>query len=190
MTTVRSQEGSAGSSDDRLTSFTAFYLDTVDRTFQIAWRTTSNNQALAEDATQDAYLAMFKRWNERSGEPTESNRRYVVGIAVNKVVDWYRRKPHLTELDEQYDCGAEETGFTEVLDELTILQDVRGLIFTQPPRRRAVAVLFFLEQYNYAEIAKTLGITESTVRTHVERLRKQLRPYIQMINTNLESERT
>jgi len=45
----------------------------------------------------------------------------------------------------------------------------------QPPRRRLAGVLFFLEDHNYDAVAAMLKLTPSTVRTHVERLRQQLR---------------
>jgi len=44
-----------------------------------------------------------------------------------------------------------------------------------------VAVLYFLEELTYAEIAEILAITESTARTHVERLRMLLKPLVDNI---------
>jgi DNA-directed RNA polymerase specialized sigma24 family protein len=43
-------------------------------------------------------------------------------------------------------------------------------------------VLFFLEGWEYTEIAATLDISESTVRTQVQRLRELLKPLIHRIN--------
>jgi RNA polymerase sigma factor (sigma-70 family) len=107
-----SQSTRTGSADDGLASFRAFYIDTVDQTFQLAWRTSSSNRALAQDATQSAYLTMFQRWNERSSKPRESNRGDVVAIAIRKVID---RRWQL--LEEQRDRGAKEDGYAEVMGE-------------------------------------------------------------------------
>jgi Cyclic nucleotide-binding domain/Sigma-70, region 4 len=94
------------------------------------------------------------------------------------VVDSYRRAQRLSKLDNSNDGGEEDKGFAEVLDRLSILSAVREVIACQPPRRRAVAVLFFVEERGYEEIATILDITESTVPTHVERMRGLLKTYV------------
>jgi DNA-directed RNA polymerase specialized sigma24 family protein len=43
---------------------------------------------------------------------------------------------------------------------------------------RVVGILYFLERFEYKEIVDILGITTSTVRTQVQRLRIRLRPLV------------
>jgi DNA-directed RNA polymerase specialized sigma24 family protein len=43
-------------------------------------------------------------------------------------------------------------------------------------------VLYFLEEFDYSEIAEKLGMSCSTVRTHVQRLRAGLQPLIDLDN--------
>lgn len=73
-----------------------------------------------------------------------------------------------------------ETGYAEVLDTMTVLQAVCEFLDRQPPRRRAVGVLFFLGEFGYSEIAEKLGMSCSTARTHVQRLRAGLQPLIDL----------
>jgi RNA polymerase sigma factor (sigma-70 family) len=100
--------------------------------------------------------------------------------AVNHVFDHYRKHARLTSLDDRLDPAAEDPGIQEVVEARSseqILLAVRALIDRQKPRRRAVAILWLDEERTYEEIGQILGITPSTVRTHVERLRTLLRPF-------------
>lgn len=161
--------------------FEAFYTATVERTYLAVRRMTAGDPHLARDATQDAYVVVLQRWSERRHLSLDVNRRYVVGIAAHKVIDRYRDQHRETDLGDECDQPLEDNGFTELIDELSVLRAVRELIDRQPARRRAVATLYFLEEASYTEIATALRITESTVRTHVERMRALLKPLINRI---------
>lgn len=162
--------------------FASFYRATAPQTFRAACRMAAGDQHVARDATQEAYVAMLRLWPKRRGMPLDDNRRYVIGIASKKVADWYRLSDNQnTGLADEFDLSTEDVGFAEVLDEHSVLSATRRLIDGQPSRRRVVAVLFFLEGWRYREIAAALGISESTVRTHVERLRNLLKPLIDQI---------
>ncbi|MEV6908393.1 sigma-70 family RNA polymerase sigma factor [Amycolatopsis sp. NPDC051071] len=159
--------------------FEAFYAATSGRTFAAIHRVAGGDVYLARDAVQEAYLAMWKTWHERRGRELEDNRKYVRKIAVHKILDGYRaRRWQQVELDDDDVAVLVEDGaFDAVLDELSVWRSVRELLARQPPRRRAVGVLFFLEDLNDQEIADVLGISPSTVRTHIERLRAVFRPH-------------
>lgn len=168
--------------DDLLHDFIDFYKTTVHQTFGTAYRAAGGDEHVAHDATQEAYAVMWNRWPDNSKLKGDIYR-YVVGIAVHKVADFYRSRTRdrcLT-LEEEHDCGNDEPGYAEVLDTMTILPLIRNLLDRQPPRRRAVGVLFFLEEFDYPAIAETLGISCSTARTHVQRLRETLQPLIDRI---------
>lgn len=163
--------------------FEAFYAATRDRTYQAARRVAAGDHQVAIDAMHDAYVVMLRRWPERSHRSLSANHNYVVRIAANKIIDGYRGRDRQTSIDDtECDPPAEEDPIGDLLDELSVFRAVCELIDRQPPRRRAVATLFFLEEMNCPEIAAALGITESTIRTHVERMRKLLKPLIYQIS--------
>jgi RNA polymerase sigma factor (sigma-70 family) len=139
---------------------------------------TRGDVQLAFDATQEAYSVVLKRWSERGHLADEVNRSYVIGTALHKIIDWYRQHHRQTDLDEEADVPVEDRGYSDVLDQLSLFAAVREVIDRQPPRRRAVAVLFFLEGAEYHEIAEALRISKSTARTHVDRMRDVLEPFI------------
>ncbi|MGH3875361.1 MAG: RNA polymerase sigma factor [Pseudonocardiaceae bacterium] len=175
------QPGSEGAADPALLhDFIDFYKTTVHRTFSTAYRAAGCDSHVAQDATQEAYVVMLKRWLDNE-KPEGDVCRYVVGIAVRKVVDFYRSRGREVSLGEEHDWGSHESGYDKVLDTMTILPVVRDLLDRQPLQRRAVGVLYFLEEFSYPEIAETLGMSCSTARAHVQRLREALQPVINRI---------
>lgn len=167
---------------DRLPDFAEFYAATVNRVLGVARRTAAGCHNVAWEATQEAYARMLERWPDRRRQCVEDNRRYTTAIAVNLVKDAYRHSSRSTELDDEHDRGIEDSAFEAVLnDEPTLFVAVRDFLRQQPVRRRAVGVLFLIEGLETAEIASALNMAESTVRTHVERLRVLLKPYVDRI---------
>jgi RNA polymerase sigma-70 factor (ECF subfamily) len=165
--------------DPKLHDFIDFYKTTVHQTFGRAYRVAGGDYHVAHDATQEAYVVMLKLWLDDK-KPKEDACRYVIMIAVRKVADFYRsrKRDRFVMLQEEHDYGNHELGYAEALNTMTVLPVVRDCLDRQPPQRRAVGVLYLLEEYDYAEIAETLGMSRSTVRTHVQRLRNTLQPLI------------
>lgn len=174
----RPQQSDANRGD----GFAAFYTATMEQTFLAVRRIAAGDHELAFDATQDAYVVMLQRWQERHSQSLVANHNYVVRTAANKVIDRLRLRNRHISLDDECDLPPEEDPTDKLVNELSVLRSVRELIARQPARRRAVATLHFLEEAGYAEIAAALGITESTVRTHVERMRSLLKPLIDQIS--------
>jgi RNA polymerase sigma factor (sigma-70 family) len=161
-------------------SFEHFYVATVKRTLAAAHRVAGDHD-VAQDATQDAYVVMVGCWCDRRRRTLQENQRYVVGIAIKKVADWYRRNGRLLALDDESDRPVEDDGYEHILDQLTVFKAVRHLVEGQPIGMRAVGLLYFFEEFEYGEIADLLGISSSTVRTQVQRLRARLRPLVNRI---------
>lgn len=82
--------GSDGAADpEMLQDLTDFYKTTVHRTYGTAYRAAGGDKDVAHDATQEAYVVMLRRWLGNK-KPEGDACRYVVGIAVRKVADFYR----------------------------------------------------------------------------------------------------
>ena len=185
MTAVEQPDSDGAADPDLLHDFIDFYKTTVHRTFGTAYRAAGGDEHVAHEATQEAYAVMWNRWPYNSKQKGYAYR-YVAGIAVHKVADFYRSRKKeaawsFLSLEEEHDCGNDDPGYAEVLDTMTVLPLIRDILDRQPPRRRAVGVLFFLEEFDYPEIAETLNMSCSTARTHVQRLRETLQPLIDRI---------
>jgi len=171
--------------------FADFHAMTYRYALRKARRAAGRDEHTAYDAVQDAYATMLANWTNRCDRSLGENRAYVIRIAFNKVMDHYRERGRFAELEDHHETCADDPAFGAVLDELSLLREVVRFLDGQPPRRRAVAVLWFLEDYEYAEIAEILQISESTARTQVERVRVLLKPYVdQLTRINRGGERS
>ncbi|MET8848515.1 sigma-70 family RNA polymerase sigma factor [Amycolatopsis sp. NPDC004625] len=156
-------------------SYEAFYRATADRTFRAVLRIAAGDRDVAQDATQEAYCQMLRLWSLRRNRSIEDNRKYVLGIASKKVIDVFRGRRKLTELDDEMEVCAEDAQLAAVLDRATVIKTVLEVIVRQPAQRRAVAVLFFIEDLTDEEVASALTMNRSTVRTHIQRARSVLK---------------
>ncbi|WP_280381146.1 RNA polymerase sigma factor [Nocardia wallacei] len=162
---------------DTTNTFADFYTATVERSFATAVRLAGDRE-IAYDVVQDAYVVMLERWEHRESRALDDNRRYVVAIVAHKVADWYRRSKRFVRWDDNDDPPVDEAGYDRALDELSSFKVVHEVLESQPVRRRMIGILYFLEEFEYAEIGAALGITTSTVRTQVARLRSGLMPLL------------
>lgn len=167
--------GSAMSSPDPYgdveSLFRAAYHDLVRATYGLL-----GNHADTEDAAQNSIYRVMKAWTRVSGLPTaRAQRAYLMRIVINEALQMLR-DPHRKwerlglDLGEQ---GFLRESFEENVPAREDLRRVWQAISELPEARRDVAALR-AAGYEYEEIAATLGITISTVRSHISDARKQL----------------
>lgn len=163
--------------------FDAFYKSTVERTFRAAYRAAGGNPEIAHDATQEAYLTMFRILMDH--RQIRDAGQYVIGIAVKKVVDAFRSSARCDGRIDDRDLPIEDIDLVQLID-VSLTQFVIDFLDQQAPQQRAVGVLFFLEEMTYQDISAALGMSPSTARTHVQRLRQKLAPLAKQILANAE----
>src|SRR5689334_8361477 len=129
-------------------SVAAFYIATVERTLATARRIAGDHD-IAQEATQEAYVVMVENWGQWRTRSWEDAQYYVIGIAVKKVADWYRRNGRFVSFGDECDRPVVDDDYQQVLDRLTIFKAVRHLLESQPIGMRAVGVLYFLERFEY-----------------------------------------
>lgn len=132
-------------------------------------RHTEGNVEAAEDLTQDTfyralrYLRNFRVTNASYGT-------YLVRIAHNVLVNFYRRRRELPLTDE---IGQSEAAETAPAPEETILS-TRSLLETE----RRVLGMKYVEGFSVHEIATTLNKSENAVKLVLSRARKKLRRHL------------
>jgi RNA polymerase sigma-70 factor (ECF subfamily) len=117
----------------------------------------------AEAIAQDAFVGAYARWSrigryERPGA-------WVRRVAIRDAVRFDRRRRR--RLPEG---GRPRDPIDAVPDSLDLLAAIRRL----PPRQRACVVMHDLADQSTANVAATLGCSESTVRVHLHRARATL----------------
>ena len=122
----------------------------------------------AEDAAQQTWFQLLKSWERVSALPWEETEGYVVTAAKNCALDILRADRRTAGFPEDWDPPAREER-QEEYDYLVSL--IRAL----PEGYRRILELKCVEEQSNKEIARRLGVNESTVATRVKRGRAMLR---------------
>lgn len=131
------------------------------------------NPGDAEDAAQEVFLRAFRALNRY-----DNNRKFstwILSIASNYCIDQLRKRRFLTlSLDIFPYLPAHTT-----TPETTVIQDerqrsVQQLLQVLNGKDRACVILRYWYDYSYDEIADTLSLTNSAVKSRLHRARKSL----------------
>lgn len=130
----------------------------------------TGDAAVAEDVVHDAFEVAIRR---ASADPTcvdQPISPWLRGIVARLVRQ--RRRSLLREmryLARTYRRPAADTGFSDAS------LDLVAALLRLPPRMRACAVLFYIEDRPTADIARDLGCSPRTVETNLRTARDRLR---------------
>jgi RNA polymerase sigma-70 factor (ECF subfamily) len=142
-----------------------------------------HSEADAEEVVQNAVLKVFKKLYQFRQE--SQFRTWLMSITINEARMWLRRhrKFNHETLDDENDSGRQHIG--EVADsregpfEVLERRQVRGAILKAlnllPSPVSQVFILRDLQQLSISETARTLGISESCVKTRLRRGRGRMR---------------
>jgi len=129
------------------------------------------NEFEAKDAVQETFIKVFQ--NIENYKTTGNFSGWLRKIAINTSLVALRKKRNgfafleNTGLDEEWKYEAEiEIELNE--------QDILNMIQSLPEHYRIIFNLALIEGYSHVEIAKLLGIQESTSRSKLTRARKKL----------------
>ena len=116
----------------------------------------------ADDIFQEVFLRYIRKHPDF--ESVEHRKAWLIRVTLNCAKKYWSSVWHrnTVPLNDSYSFSMpEESGLDEALRVLA-------------PKYRSVIHLFYYEGYSTAEISKTLGIRESTIRTQLTRARVQL----------------
>ncbi|WP_167615942.1 RNA polymerase sigma factor [Maribellus sediminis] len=145
--------------------------------YNLAVRMT-NNQSMAEDVLQDAFIKAFGEINKLKNEKAFGG--WLRRIVANLCIDASRKKKlFLTDMESLNESELEES--VEV-DDTVEPEQIHALIKKLPDGAREILVLRALEGYKHAEIGEQLGISESTAKTQFFRAKQLLAKMINELN--------
>lgn len=141
-----------------------------DKIFSLALRMTGA-RADALDATQEAFIAAFKKARSFRGEAAFST--WLYRIAVNASNDVLRkRKRDVPTEDDALETRRASGG--DIADAATARIDVRRALAQLPVEYRDAVALHDLAGLRYEEVAEITGAQLGTVKSRISRGRKQL----------------
>jgi RNA polymerase sigma factor (sigma-70 family) len=123
-----------------------------------------HDRCLAEDITQEALYRMLRHWHtvSRYEAPEAWVRRVAIRIAVREMQRAAARPVK------------ERLGQPVPLERDLPDPDLARAVAALAPMQRAAVVLYYWEDRPVAEIARALGVSESTVKQHLHRARHRI----------------
>jgi RNA polymerase sigma-70 factor (ECF subfamily) len=122
----------------------------------------------AADAVQEAFIRAYARWSRL--REYDNLAAWVRRTAINITRDAHRsdtrrlRRERRVAVDEAVVDATPSAGSSPL-----------DLLAGLPDRQRAIAALYYLDDFPVDEIARVLGIAEGTVRFHLSEARQRLR---------------
>lgn len=133
------------------------------------------NQAL--DIVQDVFLRFWEQM--KKGEEIQNHRGFLYRVTRNRIIDHYRARKTLVDLDEVEDTESANDETAEsvlsVIDSSLSGGKVTELLETLPYPQKEILILRFVDELSVSDIAKLLETTPNTVSIRVYRALKELK---------------
>ena len=131
----------------------------------------ADDRAIAEDATQSAWIIAWKRLGDVHDEG--HLRPWLVTVAANEAKQLLRKRRRRAEVEVPADAARVPGGTDPAIDVVDI--DVRDAMARLGPDDRALLALRYVAGFDSNELARAIGISPSGTRNRLERLLKRLR---------------
>ncbi|MBU1034486.1 RNA polymerase sigma factor [Patescibacteria group bacterium] len=143
------------------------------------------DRPVAEDLTQETFLKIWK--SIRRFDPTKSFRAWTFAIAKNVVIDYLRKKKHLTFSEIENDEGQDIADTIpdiqplppEILERAELAQDIERALLELSPETRSIILMHEMEDFTFQEIAGVLKKPMNTVKSRYRRALLVLRGYLE-----------
>ncbi|OYD07523.1 RNA polymerase sigma factor [Paludifilum halophilum] len=144
------------------------------RVYAVALQATGHPKD-AEDLAQEIFLQAYRSLSSYRYQAQFST--WLYRIAINKALDWKRRKARSPSPHPAVDVEKELA--TSFLPEPTLLKKeeqnrLRQMVDRLPDKYRCVVVRYYFNHDSYEIIADDLGIAKKTVETRLYRAKKLL----------------
>jgi RNA polymerase sigma-70 factor (ECF subfamily) len=151
-------------------AFRRIILENHDNMRRVAAHVTGD-QALAEEATQAAWLIAWKKLGNVRDEAHLQP--WLVSVAANEAKRVLRKRRRRTEVEVAIDATGEPGG----VDPATGISsmDLNAALDRLDPDDRALLAMRYVAGFDSNELAIAIGISPSGTRNRLERLRKRLR---------------
>ena len=128
------------------------------------------NQEVANDIFQETFLKAITNLQMRRYTPTGKFNAWMIRIAHNAIMDWYRRQKtrQIIDAEDDFDIAAMsdndlmETSREDLLANAQVLSDVKMMIDYLPDTQREVVRMRYYENLSFKEIAEKTGVSINT----------------------------
>jgi RNA polymerase sigma factor (sigma-70 family) len=162
--------------------FSAFWLlyeRYIDAIYAFVYRKTSEKE-IAEDLTSEIWIKVMKKlatYNEQEGASFKS---WLYTVAGNTVIDYYRTKKEVIDVEEIAEIGFSED-FAKNFDDKEKLAEVQAFLWTLKPIEREVIILRVWDDLSYKEIAEITGKTQDNCKQIYKRSLEKIHGNISLL---------
>jgi RNA polymerase sigma-70 factor (ECF subfamily) len=147
------------------------------KVFGLVYHRTGNRMD-AEDLTQDVFVEMTK--SIKKLRDPRSFKGWLCRIALNRVKDFHRRRKLQSfwarfEGEEHIETREDVGSPLDQIQAKEFWRQLHGLVQKMPGKERETFLLRYVDHLRIREIADTLRISESAVKTHLQRALKKLK---------------
>jgi RNA polymerase sigma-70 factor, ECF subfamily len=144
--------------------------------YNLAYRLLGNSVE-AEDAAQEAFIRAYTRLE--TYDPSRKFSSWILSISSHYCIDMLRRRRgnimSVDELPPMVDLSMPKAMQPEqVVIQDQVADEVQQLLDTLAPSYRTPVILRYWYDMSYKEIAETMSVTESTIKTRLHRARAKL----------------
>ena len=138
------------------------------------------NREVADDIFQDTFLKAIQKLQMRKYSPTGKFNAWMIRIAHNAIMDYYRRQKakHLIDAEgddlliaQMSDKQILETSREDLLANAQVMDDVRNMIDYLPEVQSEIVKMRYYQNLSFKEIS---GITGASINTCLGRMRYAL----------------
>ncbi len=130
----------------------------------------------AQDIVQDTFLRVWKRVNDVDFNTAKS---YLFKTANNLIVDRFRSKKNVIDIDDISEFGTYTGGYSDVMEQLEFALERLSQV------QKSVLMLRDYEGYSYQEIGEIVNLNQSQVKVYLFRARKKMKDYLIKIGVEL-----
>lgn len=136
---------------------------------------------LAEDAVQEAYLALTKHLDQVEDVDSPRTKRFLVTIVKSKAIDILRREKRadFTEYEDALGDASEREDALDIYLQVESYERIVEAIRALDENYRVVLECRYLHELSEKETAEVLGLAEKTVNVRTWRARKKLKQVLQ-----------
>ncbi|MBI1874470.1 MAG: sigma-70 family RNA polymerase sigma factor [Acidobacteria bacterium] len=147
------------------------------KVFNVAYKFVGKHDE-AEDLTQDIFLKIFRSletFDRRANFQT-----WLISVSRNLCIDYYRsvrRERETIDRDinpDDLSPTSKDLGPHRRLERLDLASELRTALQTLPPALRSAVLMRDIQDLSYQEIADRLKLPEGTVKSRINRGRKEL----------------
>ncbi len=129
-----------------------------------------HNQEVANDIFQETFLKAITNLQMRRYAPTGKFNAWLIRIAHNAIMDWYRRQKskQIIDTNDDFDIASMsdrdlmETSSEDLMANAQVLRDVKSMIDFLPEPQKEVVMMRYYQNLSFKEIAQNTGVSINT----------------------------